>query len=170
MGGPTVFISYSHLDEKPMKELLTHLKPYVRSGSVKPWSDEQISPGLKWLAEIQAAREKSSVAVLLVSPDFLASDFIHDHERGPFLKRAEEGGAKILWVQIRASSYKETPLKDYQAVVSPPGKPLAEMRPRAERDQAWVEVCEEVKRAVNNPPTDASTTSAIPSSTAPLPP
>jgi TIR domain len=169
MSGPTVFISYSHRDKKLMEELLTHLKPYVRSGSVTPWSDKQIAPGLKWLAEIQTARDKSSVAVLLVSPDFLASDFIHDHEVGPFLKRAEEGGFKILWVQIRASSYKETPLESFQAVVSPPAKPLAEMRTRAERDQAWVQLCEEVKRAVEGPSSDTGTTSAIAHRPSPLP-
>ncbi len=160
MGGPTVFISYSHRDKKLMEELLTHLKPYVRSGSVTPWSDKQIAPGLKWPAEIQTARDQSTVAVLLVSPDFLASDFIHDHELGPFLKRAEEGGFKILWVQIRASSYKETRLEAFQAVVSPPAKPLAEMRTRAERDPAWVQLCEEVKRAANGSPADAGTASA----------
>jgi hypothetical protein len=46
----------------------------------------------------------------------------------------------------RACSYKETPLKDYQAVI-PPDKPLAEMK--AERDKAWVRVCEEIKKAAN---------------------
>src|SRR5262245_19831392 len=122
MSGPTVFISYSHRDKKLMEELLAHMKPYVRSGSVTAWSDKQIAAGSKWLAEIQTALGTSSVAVLLVSPQFLASDFIHDHELGPLLKAAEAGGVKILWVQNRASSYQETPLEAYQAVVSPPAK------------------------------------------------
>ncbi len=142
-----VFISYSHRDKRLMEDLLAHLKPYVRSGSITAWSDKQIAAGSKWLAEIQAALEKTRVAVLLVSPHFLASDFIHDHELGPLLKEADAGGVKILWVQVRASSYKETPLEAYQAVVSPPAKPLAQMGP--ERDQAWVQLCEEVKKAVS---------------------
>ncbi len=141
-----VFISYSHADEKFMKELREHLTPYSRSGSITAWSDQQIVPGSKWFDEIQAALGKTSVAVLLVSPGFLASDFIHDHELGPLLKKAEEGGVKILWVLVRACSYEETPLKDYQAVVSPPEKPLARI---ADRDDAWVRVCKEIKRAVN---------------------
>ncbi|HEX6902905.1 MAG TPA: toll/interleukin-1 receptor domain-containing protein [Thermoanaerobaculia bacterium] len=141
-----VFISYSHRDKKFMEELLTHLKPYLRSGSITAWSDKQIAAGSKWFNEIRMALAKTRAAVLLVSPEFLASEFIHQHELGPLLKEAEAGGVKLLWVQIRASSYKETPLKDYQAVVSPPSKPLAEMK--AERDQAWVRVCEEIKNAV----------------------
>jgi len=57
------------------------------------------------------------------------------HELGPPLKEAEAGGVKILWVLVRACSYEETPLKNYQAVVSPPGKPLAKIE---DRDEAWV--------------------------------
>ena len=112
-----VFISYSHQDERFLDELLTHLKPYLRTG-ITAWSDRQIQPGSHWFDEIKAALARTSVAVMLVSPDFLASDFIHEHELGPLLKEAEAGGVQILWVLIRDCSWKETPLKDYQAVVS----------------------------------------------------
>jgi hypothetical protein len=90
---------------------------------------------------------KAGVAVLLVSPDFLASDFIHEHELGPLLKEAKAGGVRILWVPLRSSAYKETPLNDLQAVSSP-DEPLAQMS-KAHRDEAWVEICKEIKRAVN---------------------
>jgi hypothetical protein len=142
-----VFISYSHHDERFMEELRTHLKPFLRSGSVTTWSDQQIAPGLKWFDEIQAARGRTSVAVLLVSPDFLASDFIHEHELGPLLKEAESGGVRILWVPIRPSAYEETPLKHLQAA-SPPDEPLS-AKNKTDRDEAWVLVCKEIKRAVN---------------------
>jgi hypothetical protein len=141
-----VFISYSHQDKKFLDELETHLRPSLRTGAVTAWSDRQIQPGSKWFDEIKTALAKTSVAVLLVTPKFLASDFIHKHELGPLLKEAADGGVKILWVLIRDCSYKETPLKDYQAVVSPPDKPFALMR--AERDTAWTRVCEEIKKAV----------------------
>ncbi len=145
MSGPTVFISYSHRDERLLKALLVHLKPFERTGSVSAWSDKQIRSGSKWRAEIDAALAKASVGLLLVSPHFLASDFIHDHELGPLLRAMDERGVELLWVQLRASAHGETALKELQAVVSPPAKPLAEMS--ADRDTAWVKVCEEVKRA-----------------------
>jgi hypothetical protein len=146
MSRDQVFISYSHKDKRWRVDLDTHLKPYLRGGSIVSWSDQQIAPGSEWFKEIQAAFANSKVAVLLVSPDFLASDFIHEHELGPLLKEAEEGGVKILWVPIRESAYKQTALKNYQAVLDP-GKPLAGM-PKAKRDQAWVQICQDIQRAV----------------------
>jgi hypothetical protein len=142
-----VFISYSHRDKKFMEELQTHLKPYLRSGAITSWSDKQIAPGSQWFDEIQGGMSKTSAAVLLVSPDFLASDFIHEHELGPLLKEAKAGGVRILWVPLRPSAYEKTPLKDYQAVSSP-DKPLAQMS-KPERDSAWVEICKKIERAVN---------------------
>lgn len=131
-----------------MKELLVHLKPLQRSGAVTAWSDQQIASGAQWFQEIQKALSKARVAVLLVSPDFLASDFIHEHELGPLLKEAEAGGVRILWVPLRASAYKATDLKDLQAV-SKPGSPLAKLN-KARRDEAWVRVCEEIQRAISS--------------------
>lgn len=141
-----VFISYSHRDKKFLDELLVHLKPLERAGRVSAWSDKQIDPGTKWFNEIKNALALTRVAVLLVTANFLASDFIHEHELGPLLKEAATGGVRVLWVLVRACSYKESALKDFQAVISL-DKPLAEMK--AERDDAWVKICEEIKRAAN---------------------
>jgi hypothetical protein len=145
-GRSGVFISYSHKDTKFVEELLAHLKPLLRTGTIQAWSDKQIQPGTPWFDEIKRALASINVALLLVTKDFLASEFIHEHELGPILKEAKRGGITILWVLVRACSYKETPLKDYQAVI-PPDKPLAEMK--AERDRAWVRICDEVKRVAN---------------------
>ena len=141
---PTVFISYSHKDEKFLDELLVHLKPLERLGLTR-WSDKQVMPGSQWFEEIRLALSVAKVAVMLVSPAFLASDFIHEHELGPLLKEAKEGGVRILWVPLRACAYNRTPLIDYQAVL-PPDKPLAQMK--AKRDAAWVRVGEEIEKAL----------------------
>ncbi len=141
-----VFISYSHKDNAFLSALLMHLKPLERAGRVTAWSDKQIIPSSKWRDEIKAALGRAKVAVLMVSPAFLASDFIHDHELTPLLTDAEKEGVRILWIPVRACSYKETPIEKYQAVMSP-DKPLAEMK--AERDKAYVGICEVIKKIVN---------------------
>ena len=140
-----VFISYSHKDKKFFDDLLTHLKPIERSGQLTAWSDKQIEPGSKWFDEIQKAISRTKIAVLLVSANFLASNFINEHELTPILKRAEEDGVLVLWIPVRDCSYKETPISKYQAII-PPDKPLAEMK--AERDKAWVKICEHIQKAL----------------------
>ena len=141
-----ILISYSHKDTRFLNQLLTHLKPFERAGRLTKWSDQQIAPGSQWFKEIQDAITRTKVTVLLVTPDFLASDFIHEHELGPLLKEAEKGGVRIIWIPVRACAYKETPLRNYQAVISP-DNPLAQMK--ANRDVAWVKICEEIKKAIN---------------------
>jgi len=141
-----VFISYSHEDKQWLNDLQTHLAPFVRNRTVTAWSDEQIAPGSKWLPAIKAALAATKVAVLLVTKDFLASEFIHEHELTPLLKDAEKGNVRIIWIPVGACSYKQTPLKDYEAVIDPE-KPLANMR-KADRDKAWVIICEKIKEAV----------------------
>jgi TIR domain len=150
-----IFVSYSHQDDTFRHELETNLKPYLRAGSFTSYSDQQIAPGSQWFPEIESALANSKIAVLLVSPDFLASDFIHEHELGPLLNKAEQGGVKILWVSVRDSSYKVTPLNNYQAVHDPRNA-LAKMT-QADRDSAWVTICEKIEKAVQ----DAKTAKAI---------
>lgn len=156
-----VFISYCRRDRNWLEELQTHLKPYTRDGSVKAWSDEQIAPGSKWFEEIENALKAAKVAVLLVTPAFLNSDFIHDHELCPILQRAAELDITILWIPVRASAYQRTPIAKYQAAINP-AKPLAEMK--AERDRAWVQICEVIGKAVHAPERRRKASSAPPGS------
>ena len=123
-----VFICYSHKDKRWLDDLQTYLTPH-RDVQVSVWSDTKIEPGEKWFKEIQVALDSSKVAVLLVSPNFLASEFINKHELTPILKKAEKGDLKIIWIPVRACGYQKTPLKDFQAVIDV-GKPLQTCRRR----------------------------------------
>jgi hypothetical protein len=144
-----LFISYCRKDEKWLDELLKHLKPYLRDGSFTAWSDQQIKPGSQWFGEIKAALARAKAAVLLVTPDFLASDFIHENELTPLLREAETGGVTILWIHVRDSAYKKSPLRNYQSLLDPI-RPLARMR--QERDQAWVRIGEEIEEILDPTP------------------
>ena len=76
MTAPTVFISYSHLDEGWMKRLLPQLHALEQAGvDMQVWHDRKIDGGAKWYPEIVEAMANAAAAVLLISPDFLASTF-----------------------------------------------------------------------------------------------
>jgi hypothetical protein len=140
-----VFISYSHADGKWLKELQTHLKPYLRSTMIRVWDDSHIGAGANWKESIENALTLTKVAVLLVSPAFLASNFIAESELPPLLEAARSEGVTILWVPVRFSSYEITPIAAYQAAHSP-DKPLASLSAPA-RDKALVKICEVIQRA-----------------------
>ncbi len=142
-----VFISYSHEDESWLKDLRTHLKPYGHDDSITVWSDKEIQPGSKWFDELRCALDRTKVAVLLVTKNFLASDFIRKYELTPLLTEAEAGSVKILCIHAEASSYKQSPIQIYQAL-NDPEKPLAQLK-HAERDAAWVQICATIRKAVN---------------------
>ncbi len=129
-----VFISYSHADKEWLDRLKRHLKPLVRERNLDCWDDTHIRPGDDWKREIQNALDTAQVAVLLISADFFASDFIDETELPPLLAAAQAEGARILPVIISASRFKRVPeLARFQAV-NPPDRPLDEM-PRAEQEK-----------------------------------
>ena len=137
-----VFISYSHADGRWLKQLRIHLEPYIRNEEITVWDDTMIKPGETWKDSIRQALASAKVAVLLVSPTFLASKFIAEQELPPLLEAAKSEGVSILWVPVRPSSYKHTPIADYQAVHSPE-KPLITLSPGL-RDRILVKICEAI--------------------------
>jgi hypothetical protein len=129
-----VFISYSHADKEWLERLKRHLKPLVREGNLDCWDDTHIRPGDDWQQEIQNALDMARVAVLLISADFFASDFIDETELPPLLDAAKAKGVRILPVILGASRFARNPdLARFQAV-NPPDRPLNEM-PQAEQER-----------------------------------
>ncbi len=144
-----IFISYSHKDQKWLEKLQIILKPLVRDNKVSLWDDTKIQVGTEWKKEIEEAITRARVAVLLVSPEFLASDFIANVELPPLLNAAQKNGLTIMWIPIRPSLYKETAIQKYQAAILNPEKPLARMK-KADQDQVLVQISELIKEVVGS--------------------
>ncbi|MGW6935377.1 ATP-dependent Clp protease ATP-binding subunit ClpX [Lentzea sp. NPDC054927] len=140
-----VFISYSRLDTQWLDELTTTLNPLMRKNVVNVWFDKEIKPSQVWRDEIAHAMASTSVAVLLVSANFLKSDFINSEELPYFLEAAASREVTILWVLLSDCLYTETPLVNYQAVHDI-AQPMATL-PKAKRQTTWTRICQEIKRA-----------------------
>jgi hypothetical protein len=140
------FISYSRKDKRYLDELHAQLAHFVRARLITFWDDSMIEPGKRWFDEIQAAIQAAKVAVFLVSPEFLASEFIARKELPPLLAAASQEGTLILSIILRPCPFQLTALSDFQTV-NLPSRPLSDMKTRGERDKVWLKVAECIMKA-----------------------
>ncbi len=139
-----IFVSHSHADTDWLKRLQVHLKPLERAGAIEWWDDTQILPSMVWRDEIEKALAAADIAVLLVSADFLASDFIANHELPPLLAAAQDKGLTILSLIVGPSQFEHTPeLSRFQAV-NPPTQPLIGLS-RAKRETILVALANRIR-------------------------
>src|SRR2546423_9479856 len=101
MARTKVFISYSHVDRRFLNRLHVFLRPLERQGLVDWWDDTRLKPGSNWREEIKQAVASARVAVLLISADFFASDFIQNNELPPLLAAAAKDDAVLFSVSFQ---------------------------------------------------------------------
>ena len=143
-----VFVSYSRADRAWVDRLRTTMAPLLREAGEELvlWDDSQIRPGELWQKTIETALARARVALLLVSAEFLASDFVMGREVPVLLEAAEREGVPVLWVSLSPCWVSRTPIHAYQAVL-PPEPSLEEMTEPQQR-RALVRIAEEVHRAL----------------------
>jgi hypothetical protein len=139
-----IFISYSHADADWFKKLRTHLVPLERRYGLEAWGDDRIEVGDDWYREINNALHSARVAILLVSPNFIASDFIYQNELPPILDAAKQKGLRIVWIPISTSFYEGTGIETYQAAHNP-SRPLDMLKP-GEVNQILTKVVRQISK------------------------
>ena len=147
---PQVFISYSHKDREWLERPQVFLKPLERAGMLERWDDTRIKTGERWHDEIKKALASANVAVLLVSADFLASDFIANEELPPLLAAEQARGLVVMPVILKPCRFAKTPsIAQFQAV-NRGLKPLLEMT-EAEREALWNQLTDDIEEALKHP-------------------
>lgn len=147
MGKHSIFISYSHKDAEWLEKVKTHLKPLSRYYGIEEWDDQKLRTSDKWKEVISKALNNATIAVLLFTPDFMASDFIINNELQPLLENAVKNGVKIMPVMVRpCATFEESGLSDYQAP-NGPDKTLIEMS-AGEVDRTLTKLVEDIKALV----------------------
>lgn len=150
----TVFCSYSHRDDKYRQRLETSLGVLRNGGLIGVWSDRCIDPGTQWATQISEQLDAAQVILLLVSFDFLASDFCYRIEMKRALKRHAAGTARVIPIILRPCDWQGTPFRELQALPTD-GKPIASWR---SRDEAYTQIvrslrntCEEIVGHASQP-------------------
>ena len=135
-----VFLSYAAADELLLAELEKHLTPLRRAGAVVVWSDRQVLAGTDALQSIEAQIDAADVILLLVTPDFVASDQLQEVQVQRALIRSESAGARIVPVLVRDCLWEVGPLATFQ----PLPKNRKSVTSWSNSDKAWKEVVEGV--------------------------
>ena len=139
-----VFISYSHKDESALERLHTHLAVLLRDGRIDEWFDREILAGGEIDAEIAERLESSGLFLLLVSPDFLASDYCVEKEMERALERHRSGDARVVPIIVEPCDWASTPLRDLKALPRD-GKPVSDW---TNENNAFLDVVQELRRVL----------------------
>jgi hypothetical protein len=142
-----IFVSYSRKDQYWLDRLLVHLRPLERQGRLELWNDRQIRVGDEWREEIRKAIQSCQAAILLVSADFMASDFIYRDELTPLLEAGKNRGVRIIPLLVSSSSYEDSTLSRFQAV-NAPAEPLDTLS-KGQQEAYLVEVYRAARDALN---------------------
>ncbi len=140
-----LFYSYSHKDEKLRDQLETHLSTLKRENRISAWHDRRITAGTEWKGEIDEHLKSSSVILLLVTANFLASDYCHDVELRYGMEQQEKGTARVIPVILRPCDWKTTIFGKLQALPTD-GKPVISWKTR---DDAFLNVVEGIRKALD---------------------
>lgn len=162
----SLFFSYSHKDEALRDQLETQLAMLKRQGVIETWHDRRIGAGQELHTQISDHVQNDDIILLLVSPDFLASDYCYDQEMLRAMERHEAGEVIVIPVILRPSEgWTNAPFGKLNAVPAD-GRPIT-LAP--DRDQAFVEVAGAIRKAVAHlsPKHAVSLPSASPTRTAP---
>jgi TIR domain len=139
-----VFYSYSHKDEALRNELETHLALLKRAGVITGWHDRKITAGSEWKGKISEHLNSAKVILLLISSDFLASDYCYDVETKRALWRHFRGLVRVIPVILRACDWHIAPLSKLQALPTD-GTPITSW---SNKDEAFTNVAKGIREAI----------------------
>lgn len=160
-----VFFSYSHVDEGMRDQLEVQLSMLKRQGIIETWHDRRIGAGQDIDASISRNLEDAEIILLLVSPNFLASDYCYDREMLRAMSRHTAGEAIVIPIILRACDWHPAPFGKLNAVPSD-GRPISQA---VDQDQAFLEVAKAIREAAKRLQIQAQPTARAPHSASSAP-
>jgi hypothetical protein len=140
----TIFYAYAHTDERLRKQLEKHLGLLRQEGIIAEWHDRNIVPGSDWAQEINMHLSSATIILLLISPDFLSSDYCYGIEMQQALARHDMGEACVIPVILRPVDWDGAPFARLQCLPRD-GKAVTTW---SNRDEAFLNVAQGIRRAI----------------------
>ncbi len=141
----SVFFSYSHKDEDLRNELEVHLSGLKRQGVISTWHDRRITAGTELGSAIDVNLSAADVILLLVSPDFINSDYCYEKEMDRAMERHKSGVARVIPVILRPCDWHGLPFGKLLATPTD-AKPITKW---PDRDEAFLNVVQAIKAALS---------------------
>lgn len=141
----SIFISYSHEDEIYKDKLEKHLSILKRNNIIETWHDRKITPGEEWDKKIKDELENAQIILLLVSVDFLSSNYCYDIEIKRAVERHDKGEAVLIPIMLRKCDWNETSFSKIQALPKN-AKPVKNFD---DEDEAFYSIVEGIKSSIN---------------------
>jgi TIR domain len=140
-----VFCCYAREDQDMLRHLKKHLAPLVRGGQITIWSDINLNAGVEWEKELHQHLESADIILLLISPDFMDSDYCYSIEMGRAITRHKAGSAQVIPVLLRPTFWRNALFAKLQ-MVPRDAKPVASW---LDRDDAFHDVTVQVDQVVS---------------------
>ncbi len=150
-----VFISYAHDNIADREELIKHLAVLKRQGLIDDWSDKQLIAGEDWDQKIKNKLANADIVLLLVSSEFLASDYINNVEVEETIKKYHQNTVQVFPIILNNCMWQQTTLNSFQAIPSFEGrlKPISEW---VDKNKAFYTVSIELLKCITSRATDDS--------------
>lgn len=141
-----IFFSYSHVDESLRQALEKHLKSLIFENLITTWHDRDISAGQEWAQQIDQHLDNAHIILLLISADFISSDYCYSIEVKRAMERHYKGEACVIPIILRPTSWQEMPFGKLQCLPSN-SNPITIW---SNQDEAWVDVINGIRAAVKS--------------------
>lgn len=141
-----VMLSYAHEDEELKQRLDVHLTSLKRSGKIKTWNDRMIVPGAEWDDTIKNELNSADIILLLVSIDFLASDYIWKIEIARAMERHRNNEVVVIPIFLKPCDWAEMPFATLQGLPKN-AIPVTEF---SDREAAFSQISREIRRVVES--------------------
>ncbi len=139
-----IYMSYARMDRLLVEDLIEHLRPLERLGLIQLWYDLEVAPGGSWNLALDKHLNEADLILLMVSPDFLASDYCYSKEMRYALERHAKGEARVIPILLRPVHWQDAPFSSLQ-VLPTDHQPVTR---HADRDGAFKDIVESISKII----------------------